>query len=90
MAFSMEAQRYFAVYGEWKNPDDDAKYGNWATDRMREMESVSKGIQLADENLGRRPFRFIADDNLKRLDELRTKYDPDNVFNAWMGRPPIT
>ena len=86
MAFSMEASRYFAVYGEWKNPEDDKKYITWAADCMKEMDAHAKGIQLADENLGRRPARFMADENLARLDDLRTKFDGSNRFNAWMGR----
>ena len=43
----------------------------WVADRMREMEHLSSGIQLADENLGERPARFVSDENLARLDEIR-------------------
>lgn len=35
--------------------EDDARYENWATDSMRKMETNALGIQLTDENLGRRP-----------------------------------
>ncbi|MEM0975898.1 MAG: FAD-binding oxidoreductase [Pseudomonadota bacterium] len=87
MVFSLEAKHYFAVYGEWKKPEDDAKYMSWATDRITDMAQFSKGIQLADENLGRRADRFTTDAKLARLDAVRAKYDPDNLFNAWMGRP---
>ena len=59
----------------------------WATERMREMEPLASGIQLADENLGRRPARFVSDERLRRLDELRAQYDPDGLFRPWMGRP---
>lgn len=86
MAFSLEAKRYLAVYGEWKHAKDDHLYDDWAADCMGQMQQFSKGIQLADENLGKRPDRFMADENLKRLDALRAKYDPDNLFHAWMGR----
>lgn len=86
MAFALEARRYLAVYGEWENDADDVKYANWATERMLDMEPFGKGIQLADENLGRRPARFTSDVNLARLDQLRCKYDPQGIFHAWMGR----
>jgi hypothetical protein len=76
MAFSLEARRYLAVYGEWKKQADDAKYARRATECMRETEPFSVSIQLADENLGRRPARFVADANMARLDHLRAKYDP--------------
>lgn len=83
MAFSLEGKNYFAAYGEWKNPADDAKYANWATDCISAMAHLGKGIQLADENLGRRPAKFMADENFARLQKIRAKYDPDNRFNSW-------
>lgn len=89
MAFSLEGNRYFAVYGEWKHAGDDARYAHWATERMQEMSAHSLGIQLADENLGRRPARFIADANLRRLDRIRAARDPDGRFCSWMGRPTV-
>lgn len=88
MAFSLEARRYFAVYGEWRKAEDDARYANWATERMQAMAAHGKGIQLADENLGRRPARFMAEANLARLDRIRAERDPEGRFHAWMGRLP--
>ncbi len=86
MAFSLESNHYLAVYGEWTRAEDDAKYENWAADCMRNMEDHAIGIQLADENLGRRPARFMADANLARLDAIRQTHDPKGLFRAWMGR----
>lgn len=85
MAFSVEASRYLALYGEWKDPAHDANHLNWATERMGEMAPLSAGIQLADENLGRRPARFLADANFRRLEAIRACYDPGGLFNSWMG-----
>ncbi|MDA0915546.1 MAG: FAD-binding oxidoreductase [Proteobacteria bacterium] len=87
MAFSLEARRYLAVYGEWKRAEDDQQYAGWATERMAVMEAHSEGIQLADENVGRRPARFMKDENLKRLERLRQTYDPARRFHSWMGLP---
>ena len=33
-----------------------------------------------------RPARFVSDENLARLDEIRAQYDPDGRFHPWMGR----
>jgi hypothetical protein len=52
---------------------------------MREMEPFSSGIQLADENLGNRPARFLGDEQHTRLEALRVKYDPEGLFHSWMG-----
>jgi FAD/FMN-containing dehydrogenase len=86
MAFSLEDDTYIALYGVWRDPAEDEANVAWATDRMREMEHLASGIQLADENLGKRPARFASDENLARLDEVRSVYDPDGLFHPWMGR----
>ena len=87
MAYSVEDDTYIALYAVWRGPGADEANVAWATDRMREMEHLASGIQLADENLGRRPARFVGDAQLRRLDELRAKRDPDGRFHPWMGRP---
>jgi FAD/FMN-containing dehydrogenase len=87
MAFSVEDDTYIALYGASQDPTRDGQVVSWATERMREMEPLASGIQLADENLGRRPARFVSEENLRRLDAVRAAYDPDGVFQPWMGRP---
>jgi FAD/FMN-containing dehydrogenase len=54
---------------------------------MASMEVHAAGIQLADENLGRRSARFMKDENLERLERLRQTYDPARRFRSWMGLP---
>jgi hypothetical protein len=86
MAYSVEDDTYIALYGVWQDPAHDAQNVAWATERMREMEQLASGIQLADENLARRPARFAAEQNMRRLDELRALHDPHARFHPWMGR----
>ncbi|MGH2725970.1 MAG: FAD-binding oxidoreductase, partial [Actinomycetota bacterium] len=80
MAYSVEDETYIACYGVWRDAANDAANVSWARDRMREMEHLSTGIQLADENLGQRPARFVTDEHMARLDKLRAKYDPEGRF----------
>ncbi len=86
MAFSVEDDIYIALYGAWEHANDDGRHASWAVDRVREMEHLATGCQLADENLGQRPARFVSDANMARLDEVRAAYDPDGRFHPWMGR----
>ena len=86
MAYSVEDEIYLALYGSWKDAVDDDKYGDWARSNMAAMSHLATGIQLADENLGRRPARFATDEAMDRLDKARDVYDPDGLFNSWMGR----
>jgi FAD/FMN-containing dehydrogenase len=86
MAYSVEDEIYLALYGSWKDAADDEKYGDWAGSNMAAMSHLATGIQLADENLGNRPAKFATDEAMVRLDKARATYDPDGLFNSWMGR----
>jgi FAD/FMN-containing dehydrogenase len=87
MAYSVEDETYIALYAVWQDAARDAQNVEWATGNMKAMEHLASGIQLADENLGRRPARFVSESNLERLDRVRSDYDPDGLFHEWMGRP---
>jgi FAD/FMN-containing dehydrogenase len=87
MAYSMEDDIYLALYSVWKDAKDDARFASWPIDNLRTMQHLSSGCQLADENLGQRPQRFMTDANLARLDRVRAERDPEGVFQPWMGRP---
>jgi hypothetical protein len=86
MAFSVEDEIYMALYTVWQNPADDERYRDWAGSNMAAMSHLATGTALADENLGRRPAKFITDPNMVRLDKVRSTYDPDGRFHSWMGR----
>ncbi len=87
MAFSMEDETYLALYGCWRDCADDPRYAPWAVSNVRRTQHLSSGCQLADENLGERPARFVSDPHLKTLDEIRSSRDPRGTFQSWMGRP---
>jgi FAD/FMN-containing dehydrogenase len=87
MAFSVEARTYLALYGGVRGEADDAEHRDWATSHMTALAPWSQGIQLADENLARRPACFVSVANLARLDAARATYDPEGRFWPWMGRP---
>jgi FAD/FMN-containing dehydrogenase len=87
MAYSVEDDTYIALYGVWQDPALDAANVAWATERMREMDSLASGIQLADENLGLRPARFLSESHASRVEDLREIHDPDRRFHSWMGLP---
>ncbi|MFD5425642.1 FAD-binding oxidoreductase [Streptomyces sp. NPDC127084] len=86
MAYSMEDDIYLALYTVWSDAADDHRYAGWAETHMRAMAPQASGVQLADENLGRRPARFATDAAMQRLDRARAAYDPEGRFHPWMGR----
>jgi hypothetical protein len=87
MAYSVEDEVYIALYASWADAAGDAHHATWPAERMREMQHLATGIQLADENLAVRPAPFASDQNMRRLDEIRARYDPDGRFHSWMKRP---
>lgn len=88
MAFSVEDRTYLALYGGLRNPKDIAAHADWATRNMRALEPFSSGIQLADENLRRRPARFLNEAHMARIEKIRTQYDPDGRFPSWSASTP--
>ncbi|MFF3145634.1 FAD-binding oxidoreductase [Streptomyces sp. NPDC057927] len=89
MAYSVEDELYYGLYAAWTDPADSRTYTDWVTNHMRAWEPYASGIQLADENLINRPYRFVTDENLQRLDVLRAGWDPDGLFVSWLGRPEL-
>jgi FAD/FMN-containing dehydrogenase len=85
MVFGLDDEIYMALYTVWQDPAEDERYRDWAGSNMASMSDLATCIALADENLGRRPARFIADANMARLDKVRAAYDPDGRFHSWMG-----
>lgn len=86
MAYGLEDDIYMALYTIWQDPADDERYRDWASSNMAAMSHLATGISLADENLCRRPARFITESNMARLDRVRSVYDPDSRFHSWFGR----
>lgn len=86
MVYGLEDEIYLALYTAWRDPADDENYCDWAPSNMAAMSHLATGISLADENLARRPAKFITDPNMARLDKVRAAYDPDGLFHSWMAR----
>ena len=86
MVYGLEDEIYLALYTSWHDPADDERYRDWAPSNMAAMSHLATGISLADENLARRPAKFITDPNMARLDQVRAAYDPDGLFHSWMAR----
>jgi hypothetical protein len=81
MAFSMQANVYLGLYGIARDQEWDDRCREWATGHTRRLETLSPGIQLADENLRLRPAPF-ASEPTRRLELLR-RFDPQRLFYAY-------
>jgi FAD/FMN-containing dehydrogenase len=83
-AISVQGSLYLAAFGGWTDPAQDEAMLAWPAEQMRRLDSLSRGIQLADENLVARPARFLSDENRERLEALRAQHDPEGVFLSYL------
>ena len=87
MAYSVEDETYIALYAVWADPADDAANSPGRPTGCARWSRSRRGIQLADENLGRRPARFAERrEHGARSTSCARSYDPDGRFHPWMGR----
>jgi hypothetical protein len=83
-AISVQGKLYVAAFAGWTDPADDGRYLDWPVEQMRKLEHLSKGIQLADENLIARPARFLIPEHEERLEQLRAEHDPEGRFAGYL------
>lgn len=77
------------LYAEWGTRRGEDKHTHWVADHMRAFEPYATGTALPDENRLNRPFPFISDNNLRRLEELRESWDPEGRLVSWLGAPQL-
>ena len=87
MAFSLQSPIYFASYVVWEDAADDARYRGWLAEVFAEVEPHADGSYLGDSDFQVRPARFMAEDNWRRLQALRGRWDPDGLFCSYLGEP---
>jgi FAD/FMN-containing dehydrogenase len=85
MAFSRQAEIYFASYVVWEDPADDEHYQSWLHERMAVLDPVTDGCYLGDSDFQVRPTKFLSDQAWPRFAALRDRYDPDRVFVGYLG-----
>ena len=83
MAYTVEDRTYLALYGGWLDPAGGAAATRWARDNAAAMESLSTGVQFADDP--GRPSRAISEAARARLEALRAANDPEGRFQRWIG-----
>jgi FAD/FMN-containing dehydrogenase len=75
----------FNVSGSWEKPEDDQANIAWARDAWSDMREFSTGgtyINFLNEEEGADRIHDAYGKNYDRLVEIKTKYDPQNIFRA--------
>lgn len=88
MAFSMPGKLFAGVYAIWQDPGQDAANLQWTRQTNKSLESVTVGRYIGETDptadAGRTRQSF-APANWQRLQQLKKKYDPDDVFFSYLG-----
>ncbi|MDH3216293.1 MAG: FAD-binding oxidoreductase [Candidatus Krumholzibacteria bacterium] len=75
----------FNVAGSWEKPEDDEANIRWAREAWNDMREFSTGgtyINFLNQEEGDDRIRDAYGTNYERLVEIKTKYDPGNVFRT--------
>jgi FAD/FMN-containing dehydrogenase len=83
MAFTVEDRTYLSFYGGWLDDADAADVTAWSRGNVAAMESLSTGVQFADDP--GRPSRAVSESAQARLEALRAEHDPEGRFHRWIG-----
>ena len=82
-AGNRDAHFVLNIPGSWENADDDQRNIEWVRNAWDDMKSFSTGgnyINFQTEDEGSSRFEAALGKGLHRLTQIKTKWDPQNVF----------
>jgi FAD/FMN-containing dehydrogenase len=87
-AFSMAGRTFALCYAIWQNQADDAVNERWLRDAVGAVGPLGIGHYVAEADLAAGPSRSIrsfAAPNWQRLQDLKRKHDPADLFHTYLG-----
>ncbi|UOY02260.1 FAD-binding oxidoreductase [Blastococcus sp. PRF04-17] len=85
-AYSMDARTLVLPYVVWEDPADDAANRSWLGEIAGRLERHSSGHFLSEVDLTVAPDRLarsFSAESWSRLQELRRRYDPEQLFHGY-------
>lgn len=89
-AYSARGSFYFATYAQWDSATDDRSNEAWLKALYADMEPLATGHYINEfdrEARAERTASCFAPANWLHLQELRRQYDPQHVFQTFLGNP---
>lgn len=87
-----DARFVLNITGSWEQPDQDRANIEWAREAWTELRSHSTGgtyINFLTEDEGADRIEAALGKGLQRLAEIKSKWDPDNVFRTNRNIKPV-
>jgi FAD/FMN-containing dehydrogenase len=91
-AGNRDARYVLNIAGAWDKAEDDAANLDWARAAWSDMKGFSTGgnyINFLTEDEGSDRVQAALGGALRRLGEVKTRWDPENLFRANRNIPPI-
>jgi FAD/FMN-containing dehydrogenase len=82
--WSAQAPLYLSPNAGWQDPADDLVHEDWVHGSLARIGHLSRGTQFSDANPADRADLGLSAANAQRLEELRSKFDPDGVFRTYL------
>jgi FAD/FMN-containing dehydrogenase len=85
-AFTMPGRILLDCYAIWQQPADDAANEAWLRAVMAALEPITVGHYMGEADLTAAPTRAARcypEPTWRRLQKLRTRFDPDGVFHTY-------
>jgi FAD/FMN-containing dehydrogenase len=92
-AFALRASGFnVLMLSQWKDPTDDAAGSGWARDAyaaLGRFVGPSRYLNYLDQDdVGDRVLAAAYGPNVRRLQSIKAKYDPENIFHLNVNIPP--
>ena len=87
-AYSSEGRFYFAGYAQWTNASDDFANQKWLRHMFDDLQPYASGHYINEFDRETRPLQTPAcfsKGNWEKLQKLRSRYDPDGVYQTFLG-----
>jgi FAD/FMN-containing dehydrogenase len=85
VAYSMTADALLLCYAIWERPEDDAANSAWHRGAIAAIDTFAVGHYVGESDIVSNPARAersFTSISWQRLQSLRQKYDPDNLFHG--------
>jgi FAD/FMN-containing dehydrogenase len=88
-SFSLQGEISFQVYADYQDSAQDQDMLAWHNDAIARIDPYSiGGTYVGDSNLFVHPLAILHPDSAARLEELRSKYDPEGRFDSYPSQLP--
>lgn len=87
-AYSMRRRTYLSPYSFWLDPEDDEQNIAWMEKTQQILAPLAVGHYVNEADLAASPERSersYSEENWRRINEIRAKYDPDGRFHTYPG-----